>query len=62
VSDETDDLDTYLNSLPIEEYPVDCARCGKIGTTGTFVMEEGDEWECPECWMRCNKMEREEEE
>lgn len=33
--------------------PVTCARCGKAGTTAEFMIEEGDEWECPECWERC---------
>lgn len=33
-------------------YPVTCARCGKAGTSTTFEIEEGDEWECPTCWER----------
>lgn len=39
-------------------YPVTCARCGKEGTSATFEVEEGDEWECPECWERCEAQER----
>lgn len=40
-------------------YEVTCARCGKIGDCYSFVIEEGDEWECVPCWERCNKAERE---
>jgi hypothetical protein len=29
-----------------------------MGTTATFIIEEGDEWECPPCWERCNEQER----
>lgn len=33
---------------------VKCARCGKEGTScGLFMLEEADEWECVECWERC---------
>ena len=32
---------------------VTCARCGAAGTSETFYIEEGDEWECPPCWERC---------
>lgn len=31
---------------------VTCARCGIAGTSETFIVEEGDEWECPPCWER----------
>ena len=37
---------------------VTCARCGAPGTSATFVIEEGDEWECPACWERCEAKER----
>lgn len=43
---------------PPEPYEVTCARCGKVGTTATFYLEEGDEWECPPCWERREKAER----
>lgn len=33
-----------------DPYPVTCARCGKVGTSATFELEEGDEWECRPCW------------
>jgi len=37
----------------LEPWNVTCARCGATGTTETFILEEGDEWECPPCWKRC---------
>jgi DNA-directed RNA polymerase subunit RPC12/RpoP len=38
---------------------VKCARCGKEGNAGFgLVAEEGDEWECFDCWERCNAKER----
>lgn len=45
-----------------EDFPltlqVTCARCGAHGTSMTFMVEEGDEWECPPCWERCEAQER----
>lgn len=41
-----------------EPYKVNCARCGKEGMCTEFMVEEGDEWECPECWERCEAAER----
>jgi hypothetical protein len=38
-------------------YDVTCARCGRVGPCHLFIIEEGDEWECPECWERCNREE-----
>lgn len=35
------------------DYEVTCARCGKVGSSADFMIEEGDEWECPKCWERC---------
>ena len=35
-----------------------CARCGKAGTSKIFMLEEGDEWECEDCWARCEAQER----
>lgn len=46
---EENGLENYDESDP---YPVTCARCGKVGTSATFEIEEGDEWECPPCWER----------
>lgn len=37
---------------PFQPDDVKCARCGKAGTTAEFIVEEGDEWECPPCWER----------
>lgn len=40
------------------DYAVTCARCKLPGTTATFVIEEGDEWECPSCWAFCEAEQR----
>jgi hypothetical protein len=40
-------------SQPLEDWEVTCARCGKIGMASEYMVEEGDEWECPPCWERC---------
>jgi len=50
-----EDLDAVM------DYPVTCARCGKSGMASEFVIEEGDEWECPPCWERCEAAERRQE-
>lgn len=39
-------------------YSVTCARCGAGGTSTTFIVEEGDEWECPPCNARETARER----
>lgn len=45
--------------LPDHEcYQVRCARCGKNGWSDEFIIEEGDEWECPSCNERENARER----
>ena len=55
-------FDEYFdNDYDIVELHVECARCGKKGTSFSFIVEEGDEWECPECWERCEAKERENE-
>lgn len=41
-----------------DPYDVTCARCGKTGCCMDFIAEEGDEWECPTCWERCEAQER----
>lgn len=41
-----------------EPYDVTCARCGKVLSCTEAVIEEGDEWECPPCWERCEAKER----
>lgn len=41
-----------------EPYHVYCARCGKRGKSDEWILEEGDEWECPSCNERCNAAER----
>jgi DNA-directed RNA polymerase subunit RPC12/RpoP len=41
-----------------EPYEVACARCGKVLSSDEAYVEEADEWECPECWERCEAAER----
>lgn len=41
-----------------EPYDVTCARCGKVLPCDEACIEEGDEWECHECWERCEAQER----
>ena len=53
------DLGPDWEDLPPDPYDVTCARCGKVGPCTEFMVEEGDEWECPECWERCEAQERE---
>lgn len=43
----------------LADYMVTCARCGMAGTSAEFIVEEGDEWECPSCWKRAEVTERE---
>lgn len=33
-------------------YDLQCARCGEWGTSCSMIVEEGDEWECPDCYDR----------
>jgi hypothetical protein len=55
-SEWDDAIDAHLADAPV--YPVSCARCGKILPCTEAMLEEGDEWECPACWDRCNEQER----
>lgn len=41
------------------EYDVTCARCKRVLSCNDAFIEEGDEWECRTCWVRCNKKEKE---
>lgn len=41
-----------------QPYDVECARCGKVLSCEDAYVEEGDEWECPECFERCEAQER----
>ena len=52
------DLEYLLKHAPVG-YDVTCARCGKVLSCLDAYVEEGDEWECPECWERCEAQERE---
>ena len=52
------DAGDIADDLEFEDYPVGCARCGLAGWASSFIAEEGDEWECPECWDRENARER----
>lgn len=49
--------DCVAVSNPPEPYDVTCARCGKAGLSSEFIVEEGDEWECPPCYDRENARE-----
>ena len=35
-----------------------CDRCGQMFREDQLIPEEGDEWECEQCWRRCNTQER----
>lgn len=50
--------DPFLDMPRMAPYAVKCARCGKAGDSDSFIAEEGDEWECPECWERLEAVER----
>ena len=43
---------------PVTPWEVTCARCGKVGLSSEFEVEEGDEWECRPCNERENARER----
>jgi hypothetical protein len=43
-----------LDYLP---YDVECARCGITLSCADAFIEEGDEWECPDCFDRCEATE-----
>lgn len=48
---ERDEAMIELNGVsPIET----CARCGEQDRRHRMMLEEGDEWECVNCWDRCN--------
>lgn len=51
-------LDIARDEPRPEPLRVQCARCGITGTSETFIVEEGDEWECPPCNERENARER----
>jgi len=44
-------------SNPVTPWEVTCARCGKVGLSSEFEVEEGDEWECRTCNDRENARE-----
>lgn len=50
--------DKCRNGECIVCHPVTCARCGHQDCCLNMIMEEGDEWECPECNERENARER----
>jgi DNA-directed RNA polymerase subunit RPC12/RpoP len=41
-----------------EPYDVTCAGCGKVLSCVDAIVEEGDRWECPDCWERFEAQER----
>ena len=54
------EMEDWLNTVPYIDYAVTCDRCGIQLMAHEAIAEEGDEWECAECWERCNNKEREE--
>lgn len=51
--------DQWKTAAPeFEPYDVTCARCSKVLSCEDAHPEEGDEWECHECWGRSNAKER----
>ena len=42
---------------PYQAYDVECARCGAILSCVDAIVEEGDEWECEACNIRCDAIE-----
>jgi hypothetical protein len=42
-----------------EPYDVTCAGCGKVISCVVAMLEEGDRWECPDCWEKFEARERE---
>jgi hypothetical protein len=49
---------TEVDDGPAPDWEITCARCGKVGMRSEFMIEEGNEWECPPCWERCEAAER----
>jgi hypothetical protein len=55
---EDDEFEPLDFSDPAHDWEVTCARCGKIGMASQYMVEEGDEWECPDCYDRCERESR----
>jgi hypothetical protein len=53
--DEWDDMqEGYDPDGCFSSYPVQCARCRRILDAYDAFLEEGDEWECEPCNIRCD--------
>jgi len=52
------DLKQMIWDLRGENVTVECARCGKQIGIELAEPEEGGEWECRPCNIRCNEQER----
>lgn len=50
-----DDDDLFFDYEP---YDVPCAGCGRVLSCEAAIIEEGDRWECPECWEKFEAEER----
>lgn len=46
------------DDLFFEPYDVPCAGCGRVLSCEVAIIEEGDRWECPECWEKFEAKER----
>ena len=53
----TAELAYTLSELDEASPLTECARCRQWCRLHNMTPEEGDEWECPSCWERCNALE-----
>ena len=53
----TAELANVLSELDEASPPTECARCRQWFRLHNMTPAEGDEWECPACWERCNALE-----
>jgi len=54
----SEDVKALLWAMRDEGDTVECARCGKQVPFEEAEPEEGGEWECRPCNIRCNEQER----
>lgn len=43
---------------PMEPWPVECDCCHRTFGSDKMVVEEGDRWECFDCWEKLEAKER----
>ena len=54
MNSKKDQIDEILDNIGyFEPMLTTCSRCGKAGMTNQFFADECDEWECQECYERC---------